>query len=49
MMHGTFNQDLFCRTLDQIFSERDDNVEVKVKLVSEEEAEAINKQKDNTI
>jgi hypothetical protein len=48
MMYGTFNPDRLCRVLEQIYSERNENVEVKVRIVSEEEAEIIKKQYDKT-
>jgi hypothetical protein len=37
MMHGKLNHDIFCRVLEQIFSERDENVEVKVRLIPADE------------
>jgi hypothetical protein len=39
MMHGKFNADIFCRVIEQILSERDENIEVKVSLISKEEAD----------
>jgi len=48
MMYGKFNPDIFCRVLEQIFSERDENTEFKVKLITEEEAEDIRKHQDKT-
>lgn len=37
MMHGTLNTDRLCKVLEQILSQRDPNIEVLVKVVSEEE------------
>jgi hypothetical protein len=48
MMYGKFNPDVFCRVIENIFSERNENVEVKVRLISEEEAEDIRIKKVET-
>lgn len=48
MMYGKFNPDLFCKIIERIFSERDDKIEVKVTLISEEEAKNIEKLLDKT-
>jgi hypothetical protein len=48
MMHGEINPDIFCRVIERIMSERDPNVEVKVKLIPRSEAKgrmAIRKEK----
>jgi Ser-tRNA(Ala) deacylase AlaX len=47
MMHGKFNPDLFCKLIERILSERDENIEVKVKLITEEEAEELKKAEEN--
>jgi hypothetical protein len=47
-MYGRFNPDIFCRVIEQILSERDENTTYKVRLISEEEAETIRNQKDKT-
>lgn len=39
MMHGTINLDRLCRVIEQILSERDENVEVKVRFITKEEYE----------
>jgi hypothetical protein len=39
MMHGVFNPDIFRRVIEQILSERDENVEVKLTIILKEEAE----------
>lgn len=46
MMFGKLNQDRLCRVIEQILNERDENVEVKVRLISEEEAEVIRLQQN---
>jgi hypothetical protein len=45
-MYGKFNPDIFCRVIEQIFSERNENIEVKVRLITEEEAEELTRQQD---
>jgi len=47
-MYGKLNPDIFCRVLEQIYSERDQNTEVKVRLITKEEAEEIRKRQDKT-
>jgi hypothetical protein len=48
MMYGKLNPDRLCRVIEQILSERDENVEVRVTLTSKEEAEEIEKQMNKT-
>ncbi len=43
MMYGKVNPDRICRVLEKILSERDPNIEVKVRLVSQSEADEIKK------
>jgi hypothetical protein len=48
MMHGEFNPDIFCRVIEQILNERDENTVFRVTLITEEEAEDIRKRQDKT-
>ncbi|SHO46872.1 hypothetical protein [Anaerocolumna xylanovorans] len=47
MMYGNLNPDRFCRVIEQIMKAREENMEVKVSLISKEESER-RKQQDKT-
>jgi hypothetical protein len=44
-MYGKFNPDTFCRVIEKILSERDANIEVKVRVISIEVPEDFGNQK----
>lgn len=47
MMYGKVNSDRLCRVIEQIMRAREENVEVKVRLISKEEAEGRKQQDKN--
>jgi molybdopterin biosynthesis enzyme MoaB len=49
MMHGEINEDRLCRVIEQILSERDSNIEVKVRIIPKEDAEEIHKSTETDI
>ena len=46
MVHGKLNHEVLIRVIERILTARYENADIKVRLITVEEAEEINKQKD---